>query len=83
MTFAVGTLTRGIQMHFTLGDKVSLVEKTTYLKTAEPMPTLRPVDLVIGGEIGEILAMQASGTLAVEFNCGVVLVEAIMLRSVC
>ncbi|BBL86023.1 hypothetical protein PMYN1_Chma211 (chromatophore) [Paulinella micropora] len=69
-------------MHFTLGDKVFLVNQVTYLKTAEPMPTLRPTDLVIAGEIGEILAMQACGTLAVEFNCGIVLVEATMLQSV-
>nr|YP_002048913.1 hypothetical protein PCC_0254 [Paulinella chromatophora]ACB42703.1 hypothetical protein PCC_0254 [Paulinella chromatophora] len=69
-----------MHMRFTLGDKVCLENHITYLKTAEPMPTLRPPDLVTVDEIGEVLAIQPSGTLAVEFNCGVFILESKMLR---
>ena len=40
-------------MTFSIGDKVRLAEVPTYLKTADPMPMLRPPDLISLGEQGD------------------------------
>ena len=40
-------------MTVSIGDRLRLSVRQSYLKTADPMPMLRPPDLVEPGEVGE------------------------------
>ncbi len=62
-------------MELTVGDKVSLIAPLSYLKTAEPMPMLRPPDLVGTDEVGQIVEIRAKGIAAVKFRRGTFLIE--------
>ena len=53
-----------------IGDKVILKVSQPYLKTSDPMPMLRPPDLVSLDEIGEILALLPKGMAEVRFRRG-------------
>ncbi|WP_369699339.1 NAD(P)H dehydrogenase assembly family protein [Cyanobium sp. PCC 7001] len=59
-----------------VGDQVSLQRTPRYLKTADPMPMLRPPDLVGIDEVGTVVGLRALGQLAVRFRRGTFLVEA-------
>ena len=48
-----------------IGMAVRLVQIPSYLKTADPMPMLRPPDLVDTTEQGQVVALRAGGLLAV------------------
>ncbi len=63
-----------------LGASVRLVERQPYLKTAAPMPMLRPPDLVDEGELGEVVGVRALDTLAVRFRRGTFLLAASALQ---
>jgi hypothetical protein len=65
---------------FELGSLVCLVARLPYLKTADPMPMLRPPDLVDEGEVGQVVALRAQDTLAVRFRRGTFLIAAMALR---
>ncbi len=58
-----------------IGDKVCLKVSQAYLKTTDPMPMLRPPDLVSLEEIGEIVALRAKGIAEVRFRMGTFLLE--------
>lgn len=51
-----------------------------YLKTAEPMPMLRPPDLVESGEVGTVSEIRSRDQLAVRFRRGSFLINARDLR---
>ncbi|MFZ4803165.1 MAG: DUF3148 domain-containing protein [Synechococcus lacustris] len=55
---------------FPVGALVRLKEAQPYLKTAAPMPMLRPADLVEVGEQGEVLALRPLEQRAVRFRRG-------------
>ncbi|MEX0588389.1 MAG: NAD(P)H dehydrogenase assembly family protein [Cyanobium sp.] len=61
---------------FAVGDDVRLKARLRYLKTADPMPMLRPPDLVDPDELGQVVALKARNQLAVRFRRGTFLVEA-------
>ena len=61
-------------MDASIGDRLRLKEPLPYLKTADPMPMLRPPDLVEPGEIGEVVALRPLDTLAVRFRRGTFLI---------
>ena len=61
-------------MDLSIGDKVYLLMPLPYLKTAEPMPMLRPPDLVSSEEIGEIVALIGPETVKVRFRRGTFLI---------
>jgi hypothetical protein len=63
-----------------LGDKVRLRQIPPYLKTADPMPMLRPPDLVDSGELGQVVALRALAQVAVRFRRGTFLLEASQLE---
>ena len=63
-------------MELSAGDTVRLNAVLPYLKTADPMPMLRPSDLVSMDEVGQVIELRASGTLAVRFRRGTFLMEA-------
>ena len=69
-------------MDASIGDRLRLKEPMPYLKTADPMPMLRPPDLVEAGEIGEVVALRPLDTLAVRFRRGTFLIPRDRLEAV-
>jgi hypothetical protein len=63
-----------------VGDPVVVVASLRYLKTAEPMPMLRPPDLVGAGEVGLVCERRAGEVVAVRFRRGTFLLAASQLR---
>jgi len=61
-------------MDFSIGDSVSLIGPLSYLKTAEPMPMLRPPDLVSDEEVGVIVGLRGAEIAEVRFRRGTFLV---------
>ncbi|KEF43439.1 MAG: hypothetical protein ER33_01460 [Cyanobium sp. CACIAM 14] len=58
-----------------LGDAVRLRQPLRYLKTADPMPMLRPPDLVDPNEVGRVVEIRALDLRAVRFRRGTFLVK--------
>ena len=69
-------------MSVSIGDQVRLVRPQTFLKTADPMPMLRPPDLVAHGEIGRVMALHPAETAAVRFARGTFLLSIEQLKLV-
>ena len=61
-------------MGLAIGDLVRLKRSLPYLKTADPMPMLRPADLVAMDEMGEVVGLRPMDTVAVRFRRGTFLV---------
>jgi hypothetical protein len=59
----------------TVGSKVKLIGLPPYLKTAEPMPMLRPADILAVGEEGVVLDRRPGGYWGVRFARGAFLLE--------
>jgi hypothetical protein len=57
------------------GATVTLTERPPYLKTADPMPMLRPADLLNVGEEGVLLEVRPGNYWAVKFAAGVFLLD--------
>ncbi len=60
---------------FALGDRVHLAGALRYLKTADPMPMLRPPDLVASDEVGRVVEIRPKGWFAVAFRRGTFLIS--------
>ncbi|MDJ0535320.1 MAG: DUF3148 domain-containing protein [Xenococcaceae cyanobacterium MO_207.B15] len=58
-----------------VGDRVKLVMLPPYVKTADPMPMLRPPDVLTVGEKGIILNRHPGGYWGVRFTQGAFLLE--------
>lgn len=67
---------------FAVGDAVQLAAAPRYLKSADPMPMLRPPDLVDPGETGKVSEIRPLAMLAVRFRRGTFLIAAADLRPV-
>jgi len=65
---------------FQVGEAVALAAPLPYLKTADPMPMLRPADLVTADEVGQVVALRSGDLLAVRFRRGTFLISAGCLR---
>ena len=65
---------------FVVGDLVCLLQSVPYLKTADPMPMLRPPDLVATGEVGAVSEIRPLDQLAVRFRRGTFLLSVRDLR---
>jgi hypothetical protein len=65
-----------------IGMAVRLAQAPSYLKTADPMPMLRPPDLVDTTELGQVVGLRAGGLLAVRFRRGTFLLDAGQLQRV-
>jgi hypothetical protein len=59
----------------TVGDRVQLIALPSYLKTAEPMPMLRPANLLQIGDLGIIIDRRPGGYWGVRFDRGAFLLE--------
>ena len=70
-------------MEFFIGDKVLLRSPLPYLKTIDPMPILRPADLVSMDEYGEIVGLRTINNAEVRFRRGTFLIplENLLLES--
>ena len=62
-------------MTASIGDRLRLKQQLPYLKTADPMPMLRPSDLVSLDELGEVVALHPFDTVAVRFRRGTYLIS--------
>lgn len=63
-----------------VGDQVLLSQRPAYLKSADPMPMLRPPDLIDEGESGEVVERRSLDQLAVRFRRGTFLLTTDQLR---
>jgi hypothetical protein len=66
---------------FAVGERVHLAGALPYLKTADPMPMLRPPDLVATDEVGRVVEIRPRGWFAVAFRRGTFLISGENLRS--
>ncbi|MBD2104890.1 regulatory protein SipA [Leptolyngbya sp. FACHB-261] len=66
---------------FAIGAKVRLKTLPPYLKTAEPMPMLRPAYLLSQGAEGVILDRRPGGYWGVRFATGAYLIDTQFLES--
>ena len=60
---------------FSVGDRVQLVALPPYIKTADPMPMLRPPDLLQVGDEGLVLDRRPGGYWGVRFDRGAFLID--------
>lgn len=67
---------------FSVGDRVRLKAQPPYFKTADPMPMLRPPDLIAVGEVGVVLDQRPGGYWGVKFERGALLVDAAYLERI-
>lgn len=64
-----------MSQEFKIGTQVKLNVLPAYLKTAEPMPMMRPPNLLTIGEIGLITDRQPGNYWVVKFDRGSFLME--------
>lgn len=58
-----------------VGDRVRVIALPSYVKTAEPMPMLRPPNVISLGEEGVVLDRRPGGYWGVRFARGAFLME--------
>jgi hypothetical protein len=58
-----------------VGDRVRLATPPPYFKTADPMPMLRPPDLITVGEVGEITEQRLANQWVIKFERNQVLLD--------
>ena len=66
----------------TVGQKVRVVAMPPYVKTAEPMPMLRPPNLIQLGEEGVVLDRRPGGYWGVRFEKGAFLIDSQYIEAV-
>lgn len=69
------------QSPLAVGQTVWLRERPAYLKTADPMPMLRPPDLIGPEEQGQVVEVRARGLVAVRFRRGTFLLDSGVLAN--
>ncbi|MEN9204809.1 MAG: DUF3148 domain-containing protein [Thermostichales cyanobacterium DRC_bins_46] len=58
-----------------VGDQVTVIAQPPYVKTADPMPMLRPGALAPAGSRGQLLEQRAKGYWVVRLATGVFLID--------
>ena len=58
-----------------VGDRIKVTKLPPYLKTADPMPMLRPANLLTVGEEGIIIKANPAGYWGIRFTQGAYLLE--------
>lgn len=66
---------------FSVGDRVRVIAMPPYVKTADPMPMLRPPQVIHLGEEGVILDQRPGGYWGVRFTKGAFLIESQYIES--
>lgn len=67
---------------FNVGDRVRIIALPPYVKTAEPMPMLRPPSVVQLGEEGIVMDRRPGGFWGVRFTKGAFLMDSQYLEVV-
>ncbi|BAZ24239.1 hypothetical protein NIES4073_51320 [Kalymmatonema gypsitolerans NIES-4073] len=67
---------------FAIGSKVRVVALPPYVKTAEPMPMLRPPDVIYVGEEGIVVDRRPGGYWGIRFSKGAFLLDSQYIESV-
>ncbi len=67
---------------FIVGSKVRLIALPPYVKTADPMPMLRPPDVISIGEEGIVIDRRPGGYWGVRFQKGAFLMDANYIETV-
>ena len=67
---------------FTVGEKVRVVALPQYVKTADPMPMLRPNSVISLGEEGMAIDRRPGGYWVVRFARGTFLIDSQYIESV-
>ena len=67
---------------FPIGSKVRVVSLPPYVKTADPMPMLRPADVIHIGEEGIVLDRRPGGYWGVRFTKGAFLIDSQYIESI-
>jgi hypothetical protein len=60
---------------FVVGDRVRVIALPPYVKTAEPMPMLRPPNVISLGEEGIVINRRPGGFWSVRFSQGMFLMD--------
>jgi hypothetical protein len=60
---------------FAVGDKVRVLTLPPFVKTADPMPMLRPPDVIAVGEEGTVVDRRPGNYWAVRFTRGTYLLD--------
>jgi hypothetical protein len=66
---------------FTIGAMVYLASQPPYIKTADPMPMLRPGQLIAVGATGTVISRQPGEHWVVKFDRGSFLIDGKYLSS--
>ena len=67
---------------FVIGERVRVVALPPYVKTAEPMPMLRPPDVIHIGEEGVVIDRRPGGYWGVRFTKGAFLIDAQYIEAI-
>lgn len=67
---------------FTIGSKVRVIAIPPYVKTADPMPMLRPPDLISLGEEGIVIDRRPGGYWGIKFASGAFLLDSEYIEAV-
>lgn len=67
---------------FRVGERVRVIALPPYIKTADPMPMLRPPNVIQLGEEGVILDRRPGGYWGIRFTNGAFLIDSQYLESV-
>jgi Protein of unknown function (DUF3148) len=71
-----------MSQELTVGDRIRLITLPPYVKTAEPMPMLRPASVLNLGDEGIILGRKPGGFWSVRFAQGAFLLDSSYLERV-
>lgn len=67
---------------FIIGNKIRVVALPPYVKTADPMPMLRPPNVIHLGEEGVAIDRRPGGYWVVRFNKGTFLIDSQYIEAV-
>jgi len=70
-----------MSQEFAIGSKVRIAVLPPYIKTAEPMPMLRPSDVIHVGEEGVVIDRRPGGYWGVRFAKGAFLLDSQYIES--
>jgi hypothetical protein len=67
---------------FPIGSKVRVVSLPPYVKTDDPMPMLRPADVIYVGEEGIVLDRRPGGYWGIRLTRGAFLIDSQYIESI-
>ncbi len=67
---------------FSVGDRVRLIALPPFVKTADPMPMLRPATVITLGEEGIVVGRKPGNSWSIRFTNGTYLLDSQYLEAV-